>query len=46
MTLELYREIVNSRKEEGWIKNWSLSKDIPIWYVAIQDLMKLSFAFL
>ena len=43
MSIELYKEIIEVKNEEGWIKSWSLSKDVPIWLIGIQDLLKLTY---
>ena len=46
MTIELLREVVKIRDEESWLKNFSLSKDVPVWFMSVQDLLKLSFEYI
>lgn len=44
--LETLKEIINCRYDDNWIKQSANIKDIPIWHICIQDLMKLCYEFL
>lgn len=42
MVLDLLYQLIATRSEDSWLKSFAANKDIPIWYISSQDLVKIS----
>ena len=46
MTLGLLENLIETRTDESWLNHYGAGKDIPIWYISSQDLLKISYEYI
>ena len=46
MTLNLLENLIETRTDESWLNHYGNGKDIPIWYIGSQDLLKISYEYI
>lgn len=46
LVLDTMKEIIRTRNEDIWMTNTVSAKEIPVWYICSQDLMKVTYEYI
>lgn len=42
-SLQLFKKIITLKFDSNWISKNQKSKEVPVWYIATQDIIKLGY---